>query len=161
MSVGPPILEILLFHNLTLEVQGQAHSWRSHSGFNILLTHIPFVSCKSTLPSLRYSFHKIWILKSKVNVMDEVKIQSHKVGTTSYWLTSLLFHVNQSSHSWDMAFTWPKFGLENTRSRSWERSNFKATNCVPLPTDSHPFPSVSIGDTAFSASDLENPRSRS
>ena len=33
------------------------------------------------------------------------------------WLTSLSFHVNRPSHSWDKATS--NFGLENCRSRSW------------------------------------------
>ena len=39
-----------------------------------------------------------------------------KVGATSRWLTSHLFHVNRPFHSWDTAFS--KFDLENLRSRS-------------------------------------------
>ena len=42
-------------------------------------------------------FFKIWPWKSKVNVMVEVKIESHKVGVASYRLKSISFHVNQSS----------------------------------------------------------------
>ena len=36
MTTGPPILEIRLFQNLTLKIQCQGHSSRSHSGSNIL-----------------------------------------------------------------------------------------------------------------------------
>ena len=50
-------------------------------------THIPLVPYWSTIPFLRYSFFKIRPSKSKVKIMDEPKIQSHKVGQTSYWLT--------------------------------------------------------------------------
>ena len=41
--------------------------------------------------------------------MGEVTIQSYNVGLTSYWLTSLWFHVNRPSHSWVMTFfkIWP------------------------------------------------------
>ena len=46
-SVGPPILGIVI-SQFDLKVHGQDHSSRSHSGFNILLTHIPFVPCQST-----------------------------------------------------------------------------------------------------------------
>ena len=91
-------------------------SWKSQSGCNIPLTHIPFVPCQSALPFLRYSIFKIWPWKSKVKVMGEGNVESHKVGVTSYQLTSLLFHVNQLFHSWDTAFS--KFDLENPRSRS-------------------------------------------
>ena len=110
MSNGPRILGIWPFHNLTLKFQGQDHSPRSHSGFNILLIPIPFGPCQSTLPFWRCSFLKFW--KSKVKVMGEVKVQSHKVGPTSYWLTSLSFHVNHSPHCRDTAFSKVDFEIQ-------------------------------------------------
>ena len=56
----------------------------------------------------------IWTVhKAKVKVMGEVDIESHKVDVASYRLTSLSFHVNRPSHSWDMTFS--KFDLENPR----------------------------------------------
>ena len=99
----------------------RSRSWvrgklKSQYGSNILSTHIPFIPCQSAIPFLRYDFFKIWPWKSKVKVRVEVKVGSHKVGITSYWLTSFSFHVNQPFHSWDTAF--PKFDLENPRSRS-------------------------------------------
>ena len=117
------------FSNLTLEIQGQGHGWgecwQSQSGCNILSIHIAFVPCQSALPFLRYSIFKIWPRKSKVKVMGEGNVESHKVGVTSYRFTSLLFHVNRPFHSWDTAFS--KFDLENPRSRSWVRWTFKVT----------------------------------
>ena len=93
MSIGPTIPEIQHFQNLTLKIQGQGHGWgecwKSQHGCNILSTHIPFVPCQLDLPFLRYSIFKIWPWKSKVNVMGEVDIESHKMGPTFYWLTSL------------------------------------------------------------------------
>ena len=119
MSIGHPIPEIWLFQNLTLKIQGQGHGWgessNSQSECNILSTHIPFVPCQSALPFLRYSIFKIWPWKSKVKVMGEVDIESHNMGPTFYRLTSLQFHVNRPSHTWDMTFS--KFDLENPRSR--------------------------------------------
>ena len=75
--------------------------------------------------------------------MVEVKIESHKVGVTSYQLTSLSFHVNRPSHSWDTAYS--KFDLENPRARSWVRWMLKVTTWVHHSIDSHPFCSMSIG----------------
>ena len=75
--------------------------------------------------------------------MGEVKVQSHNVSLTSYRLTSLSFHVNLASHSWDTAFS--KFDLENQGSMSWMRSQFKVTMWVLHPIDSHAFRSMSIG----------------
>ena len=120
MSIEHPIPELWLFQNLTLKIKGQGHGWghssKSQCGSSILSTHIPFVPCQSSLPFLRYSIFKIWPWKSRVKVMDEVTVQSHNMGLASYWLTSLLFQVNQPSHSWDTAFS--KFDFENQGSRS-------------------------------------------
>ena len=146
MSIGPSIPEIQHFQNLTLKIQGHGHgwgvSWKSQHGSNILSTHIPFTPCQSAIPFLRYDFFKIWPWKSKVKVMVEVKVESHKVGATSYRLTSLSFHVNRPSYSWDTAFS--KFDLENPRSRSWVRWTLKVTTWVQHSIDSHPFNSMSI-----------------
>ena len=100
----------------------------SQWGSNILSTHILFIPYQLALPFLRYSIFKIWPWKSRVKVMGEVTVQSHSVGLTSYQLTSFLFHVNQPSHSWDIAF--PKFDLGNQGSRSCVRSEFKVTMWV-------------------------------
>ena len=146
MSIGHPIPETQLFQNLTLKIQGQGHgwgvSWQSQHGSNIPSTHIPFIPCQSAIQFLRYDFFKIWPWKSKVKVMVEVKVESHKVGATSYRLTSLSFHVNRPSYSWDTAFS--KFDLENPRSRSWVRWTLKVTTWVQHSIDSHPFNSMSI-----------------
>ena len=105
MSIGPPIPEIQHFQNLTLKIQGEGHGWgecwKSQHGSNILLTHIPFIPCQSAIAFLRYDFFKIWPWKSKLKV--DVKVESHKVGVISYQLTSLSFHVNRPSHTWDTA----------------------------------------------------------
>ena len=44
-SIGAPISGIRIFQNLTLNFQGQGHSWRSHSVSNILSTRIPLTLC--------------------------------------------------------------------------------------------------------------------
>ena len=120
MSIGHPIPELRLFQNLTLKIKGQGHgwgqSWKSQHGSNIQSTHILFVPCGSGIPLRSYDFFKIWPWKSRVNVMGEVTVQSHNVGLTSYRFTSLSFHVNRPSHSWDTVFS--KFDLENQGSRS-------------------------------------------
>ena len=116
MSIQPLIPMIELFKYLTFKIQGQSHSSRSHNRYNILSTHIPFIPCWSALPFLRCSCLKNWPWKFKVKVMGEVKVQSHNMGLTSYRLTSLSFHVNRPSHSWDTAFS--KFDLENQGSGS-------------------------------------------
>ena len=146
MSIGHPVHKIRVFENLTLKIQGQGHGWgelwRSQCESNIPSTHNPFVPCQSVIRFLRYNFFKIWPWKSKVKVMVEVFVQRHKVGVTSYRLTSLSFHVNPPSHSWDTALK--KFDLENPRSRSWVRLTLKVTTWVQHCIDSHPFHSKSI-----------------
>ena len=68
-SISHPIPGIQLFKNLSPKIQGQGHRSNSHSGSNILLTHIPFMPCQSAIPFLWYSYFKIWPGKSKVKFM--------------------------------------------------------------------------------------------
>ena len=94
-----------VFFKLTVKIQGQSHSSRSHNRYNILSPHIPFIPCWSALPFLRCSYLKNWPWKSKVKVMGDVKVQSHNVSLTFYRLTSLSFHVNLASHCWVTTFS--------------------------------------------------------
>ena len=87
----------------------------------------PFHSMSIVPPIPRIWFFKVWPWKPKV----KVTAQGHIVGQISYRLQSLLFHVNWPSYSSNTVFS--KSDLENSRSRSWKRSRFKATKCVPLP----------------------------
>ena len=75
--------------------------------------------------------------------MGEVKVWSHNVSLTFYRLTSLSFHFNRPSHSWDTTFS--KFDLENPRSRSWVRGKLKVITRVQHSIDSHPFHPMSMG----------------
>ena len=126
------LLRYSIFKIWPWKIQGQGHGWGGHwksqRGSNIILTHVTLIPCQSAIPFLRYDFFKIWPWKSKVKVMAEGNVESHKVGVTSYQLTSLSFHVNRASHSWVMTFS--KFDLENQGSRSWARSQFKVTMWV-------------------------------
>ena len=63
--------------------------------------------------------------------MGEITVESHNVGLTSYRFTSLSFHVNRPSHSWDTAFS--KFDLENPWSRSQNRYNTLSTHIPFVP----------------------------
>ena len=100
-----PFLRYSIFLNLTVKIQGQGHTSRSQSWYITLSTHILFVPCWSTLLFLGYNNFKILPWNSRAKVMGEVTVQSHYVGLTSYRLTSLSFHVNRPSHSWDTAFS--------------------------------------------------------
>ena len=126
--------------HVMVEVNVESHT--SHHGSNILLTHIPFIPSQSAIPFLRYSIFRLCPWKCKVMVMVEVKVENHKLVVIFYQLTSLLFHVNRPSHSWDTAFS--KFDLKNPRPRSWVWWMLKATTCVQHYIDSHPFRSMSI-----------------
>ena len=108
MSISPPIPGIQLFQNLTLTIQGQVDGWGQNSVTTWVQHSIdshPFLSMSIGLPFLSYDFFKIWPWKSRVKVMGEVTDQSHNVSLKSYWLTSLSFHVNRPSHSWDTGFS--------------------------------------------------------
>ena len=96
MSIHPLIPMIELSWKLTVKIQGQSHSSRSHNRYNILSPHIPFIPCWSALPFLRCSYLKNWPWKSKVKVMGEVKVQSHNVSLTFYWSTHIPFVPCQS-----------------------------------------------------------------
>ena len=121
--------------HVMVEVNVESHT--SHHGSNILSTHIPFIPSQSAIPFLRYSIFRLCPWKCKVMVMVEVKVENHKLVVIFYQLTSLLFHVNRPSHSWDTAFS--KFDLKNPRPRSWVWWMLKATTCVQHYIDSHPF----------------------
>ena len=86
--------------------------------------------CQSAILFLWYDFYKIWPWKSKVKVMAEVKVESHKVGVTSYRLTPVSFRVNRPFHSWDPAFS--KFDLENPRSRSNDQNGAQLPQIWPI-----------------------------
>ena len=103
-------------------------------------THIPFIPSEPTLLFLSYSNFNILLSKSKVKIMGEVKVWSHNVSLSFYQLTSVSFHVNRPSHSWDTTFS--TFDLENPR--SWKRWTVKVTTWVQHSIDSHPFRSMSI-----------------
>ena len=140
MSISPPIPEIQTFKKLTLKIQGQGHGW---GGSNILSTHIPLIPCQSAIPFLRYDFFKIWPWKSKVKVMGEGNVESHKVGATSYRLTSLSFHVNRPSIPEIQHFeNWPWKSKVKVMDERW---TLKVTTWIQHSIDSHPFNSTSIG----------------
>ena len=138
--------KIRLFQKLTLKIQGQGHgwgeSWKSQNGSNILSIPIPLIACQLVIPFLRYAFFKIWPRKSKVKVMVEVKVESHKVGVASYWLTSLSFYVNRPSHSWDTAFSKSTLKTQGQGYRwgghwkSQNESNILSTNIPLIPCQS-------------------------
>ena len=165
MLIDPAIPGIQQFQNLT--ENSRSRSWvrskLSHGSY-IQSTHIPFVPCRSGIPFLSYEFFKIWPWKSRVKVMGEVIVQSHKVGLTSYRLTSLSFHVNLASHYWvkDFFKIWPwnsrvkVMGEVTVQSHNVGLTSYRLTSLsFHVNRPSHSW------HTAFSKFDLENQGSRS
>ena len=66
-SIGPPILEIRLFQNFTLKIQGQGHGYsqraRSHSRISIQMICSIFISYQSDQQFQIKSYLKIWLWK--------------------------------------------------------------------------------------------------
>ena len=91
--------------------------------------------------------------------MGEVIVQSHKVGLTSYRLTSLSFHVNLASHYWvkDFFKIWPwnsrvkVMGEVTVQSHNVGLTSYRLTSLsFHVNRPSHSW------HTAFSKFDLEN-----
>ena len=93
--------------------------------------------------------------------MGEVKVQSHNMGPTFSRLTSLSFHVNRPSHSWDAAFS--KFDLENPSWRSYIAQGHKVgiTPYWLISLSFHFNRPSHYWDTAIWKFNVENSRSRS
>ena len=165
--VDPPIPELQQFQYFTLKIQGQGHGWgqsmKSQCESNILSTRIPFVSCQSAIPFLRYDFFKIWPWKSKVKIMGEGNVESHNMGPTFDRLTSLSFHVNRPSHSWNDFFNiWPwKSKVKVMVEVNVESHKVGVTSYRLASLSFHVNQPFHSWDTDFSKFDLENPRSRS
>ena len=146
----PSHSEIQLFQNLTMAwksmikvmcvVKGRGHVWPSkfkgqsycqgqthwsHLGPGVQSICLLFVSWQSDHFWLRYRKFHIWPWKFKVKVMAKVKPDGHIWGLGVQSIC-LLFVLWQSDHfGWDIANS--IFDLENSRSRSWPRSNLMIT----------------------------------
>ena len=104
MSIGPPILEIQHFQNLTLKIKGQVHGWdhnsKSQCGSNILSTHIPFVPCRSALPFLIQHFQNLTL---KIKGQGQMTLMLHNYRSRQFHRTSN--GINPSSGFKDMGST--------------------------------------------------------
>ena len=80
-----------------------------------------FVSWQSDHFWLRYSKFYIWPWKFKVKVMAKVKPAGHIWAPESNRYVCFSFRGNRTIFGWDIANS--IFDLENSRSRSWPRSN--------------------------------------
>ena len=70
---------------------------------------------------LRYSKFHIWPWKFRVKVMAKVKSDGHIWGLEFNWCVCFSFRGHRTIFGWDIANS--IFDLENSRSRSWPRSN--------------------------------------
>ena len=138
----PSHSEIQLFQNLTMKIHSQGHLCgqrsRSHLTFKIqsygqVQTHwshlrprvqsicLLFVSWQSDHFWLRYSKFCIWPWKFKVKVMAKVKPDGHIWGLEFNRYVCFSHRGNRTIFGWNIANS--VFDLENSRSRSWPRTN--------------------------------------
>ena len=106
---------------------------------------------------LIYCFLIIWPWKCKVNVMDEGTVPSHKVDPTSYQVTCLSYHVNQSPLPATRPFQKLTFKIQGQSHSSEERKGF---NLLPTHIPFHVNRHSHSWYTAFSKFDRENHRYR-
>ena len=97
--------------------QTHCHIW----GLEFKLIYLLFVSWQSDHFWLRYSKFHIWPWKFKVKVMAKVKSDGHIWGQEFNRYVRFSFRGIQTIFGWDIANS--IFDLENSRSRSWPRSN--------------------------------------
>ena len=144
MSISPPILRHNYFKispwksmvKVICVVKGQDHIWPSKfkgQGYGQVQTHwshlrpgvqsmcLLFISRQSDHLWLRYSKFYIWLWKFKVKVMAKVKPDGHIWALEFNQYVCFSFHDNRTIFGWDIANS--VFDLENSRSRSWPRSN--------------------------------------
>ena len=103
--------------------QGQTHWIQLRPGVQSIC--LLFVSWQSDHFWLRYRKLHIWPWKFKVKVMAKVKPVITSEALRSIDMFALLFRGNHTIFGWDIANS--IFDLENSRSRSWPRSNPMAT----------------------------------
>ena len=140
----PSHSEIQQFQNLTMKIYGQGHvcgqRWRSRltskfkgQGYGQGQTHwshlrpgvqsicLLFVSWQLDQFWLRYMKFHIWPWKFKVKVMAKVKPDGHIWALEFNRYVCFSFRGNRTIFGWDIANS--IFDLENSRLRSWPRSN--------------------------------------
>ena len=104
-----------------VKVKLDGHIW----GLGIQLICLLFVSWQSDHFWLRYSKFYIWPWKFKVKVMAKVKPDGHIWALEFNRYVCFSFRGNRTIFGWDIANS--IFDLENSRSRSWPRSNLMVT----------------------------------
>ena len=129
MGIEPFWVEIQQIRYFTLKHQGQGHGqsqiWWSHLRPRAQSICLLFVSWQSDHFWQRYSKFHIWPWKFKVKVMSKVKPDGHNWRLEINWYICFSFRGNLTIFDWDIANS--IIDLENSRSRSWPRSNLMVT----------------------------------
>ena len=102
-----------------------------------------FISWQSDHFWLRYSKFYIWPWKLKVKVMAKVKPDGQIWALEFNWYVCFSFCGNRTIFGWDIANS--VFDLENSRSRSWPKSNPMVTFEPKSSIDMFAFRFVAIG----------------
>ena len=105
---------------------GQVQTHCSHLRPGVQSICLLFVSWQSNHFWLRYRKFHIWPWKFKVKVMAKVKSDGHIWGLRVQSICLFWFRGNRTIFGWDIANS--IFDLENSRSRSWPRSNPMVTS---------------------------------
>ena len=130
VAIGPLLAEISEIPYLTLKIQGQGHGqgqirW-SHLRPWSSIDMFALVSWQSDHFRLRYSQFYIWPWKFKVKVKAKIKPDGHIWAIEFNRYVCFWFRGNRTIFGWDI--TNSIFDLENSRSRSWPRSNPMVTS---------------------------------
>ena len=125
VAIGPLLAEIQEIPYLTLKIEGRGHGqgqtrW-SHLSPRVQSICLLLVSWQSDHFWLRYSKFHIWPWKFMVKVMAKVKPDGHIWALAFNRYVCFLFRGNRATFGWDIGNS--IFDLENSRSRSWPRSN--------------------------------------
>ena len=121
----------------------QGQTWWSHMRLKVRSICLLFVSWQSDNFGLRHSKLHIWPWKIKVKVMAKVKPDGHIWGLEFNRYVCFLFRGNRTILGWDIANS--MIDLENSRSRSWPRSNPIVTFEAQCSIDMFAFCFVAIG----------------
>ena len=162
MSIHPPIMRYSYFKiwpwksmvKVMCAVKGEGHVWPSnfkgqgqthwsHLRPGVQSICLLFVSWQSDHFWLRCSKFHILPWKFKVKVMVKVKPDGHFWGLEFNRYVCFSFRGNRTIFGWDIAIS--IFDLENSRSRSWPRSNLMVTFEPESSIDMFAFRFVAIG----------------
>ena len=133
VAIGPFLAEIKQIQYLTLKIKGQGHKdsptvWCLCAFFAVLSKcYVPFYVKKRKLDNFMclLEFECAKRLKAHSHAIPEVmaKVKTNgRIWTLEFnRYVCFLFHGNRTIFGWDIANS--IFDLENSRSRSWQRSN--------------------------------------